>query len=66
MISEFWRRQWAKRSDRKATRLRDIPWGIIALVLLVTVALPTLLDVQGAGFPRFLPDLQASSSSFTP
>ena len=59
MISEFWRRQWAKRAARKATRLRGVPWGSIALVLLAVVALPTVLDVQWArAFPTFLHGLR--------
>ena len=52
MKSGFWRRQWAKRSIRKTTRLRGVPWRIIALVLLATVALPTLLDVSGRRLSR--------------
>ena len=61
MKSGFWRRQWTKRSTRQVTRLRGVPWGIITLVLLVTVALPALLDVAWTRiFPDFLTGLQYS------
>ncbi len=51
----FWRRQWRRRETR---RDKGVPWDAILLVLLATVALPTVVDVWVArAHPHFLDGL---------
>jgi len=57
--AESWRRRWAKRSAKMRVRPHSLPWGSVALFVILLIVLPTAAYTAIAhAYPEFIRRLQ--------